>query len=182
MYFRSRKNKTYQGVIAGAVGGLVASWTMTRFQVLLSNALTGQPDPHKEQGEDSTVKTAKKISTGLFGHELSPEEKKAAGPIVHYAYGTGIGALYGGLAQRHEPITSGFGSAYGAAAWALGDEIAVPALGLGRKPAETPLSEHFQTLAAHLVYGITLEGIRRVTVNLFGVRQCGMSIDFWCKK
>jgi len=98
--------------------------------------------------------------------DLAEEEKKAAGPIVHYAYGTGIGALYGGLVQKYETIRSGFGSAYGVATWALGDEVAVPALGLGKKPTETPVSEHFQTLAAHLVYGITLEGVRRLAMKV----------------
>jgi putative membrane protein len=164
MYFQSKKRKIYKGVIAGAIGGLAASWIMPRFQMLLSRALSNG-DPHTGQGEDATVKTAKRISSTLLGHELSEEEKKTAGPLVHYAYGTGIGALYGGLAQKQEKTTSGFGAAYGAAAWALGDELAVPALGLGKKPTETPVSQHLQFLAAHLVYGVTLEGVRRLTLK-----------------
>jgi uncharacterized membrane protein YagU involved in acid resistance len=102
----------------------------------------------------------------VLDHELTAEEKKVAGPLVHYAYGTGIGALYGGLAQKYKTTKSGFGSAYGAAAWALGDEAAVPALGLGKKPTETPASQHFQMLAAHVVYGVTLEGVRRLTLKV----------------
>ena len=166
MHFRSRNHKVYRGLIAGSIGGLAASWIMTQFQSLLSRASEGQPDPHKEQGEDATVKTANRISSAVLGHQLSAAEKKAAGPFVHYAYGTGIGALYGGLAQKYETTKSGFGSAYGVAAWALGDEVAVPALGLGKKPAETPASQHLQALAAHLVYGITLEGVRRLTLRV----------------
>ncbi len=167
MHFRYRdKNKVCRGLIAGSIGGLAASWVMPRFQSLLSIALEGQTDPHKGQGEDATVKTAQKISSELLGHQLSAEEKKASGPIVHYAYGTSIGALYGGLAQKYETTKSGFGTAYGAAAWALGDEIAVPALGLGKRPSETPVSQQIQTLAAHLVYGMTLEGVRRLTLKV----------------
>ncbi|HWB87481.1 MAG TPA: DUF1440 domain-containing protein [Bryobacteraceae bacterium] len=137
---------------------------MPKFQSLLSHAL-GKSGPHEGEGEDATVKTAQGISSAVLGHELSEEEKKKAGPLVHYAYGTGIGALYGGLAQKHETTTSGFGAAYGAAAWVLGDEVAVPAFGLGKKPKETPVSQHFQFLAAHLVYGVTLEGVRRLTLK-----------------
>jgi hypothetical protein len=140
MYFRSGKDKVHEGLIAGAIGGLAASWIMPRFQFLLANAL-GHTNPHEGQGEDATVKTAQKISSALLGHKLSPEERKMAGPLVHYAYGTGIGALYGGLAQKQQTVTLGFGSGYGVAAW-LGDEIAVPALGLGKKPAETLVSQH----------------------------------------
>jgi uncharacterized membrane protein YagU involved in acid resistance len=133
----------------------------------------GHTDPHEGQGEDATVKTAQRISSALLGYELSAEEKKTAGPLVHYAYGTGIGAVYGGLAQKHETTTSGFGIAYGAAAWALGDEVAVPALGLGKKPMETPVAQHFQLLAAHLVYGITLEGVRRLTLKALKEAEAG---------
>lgn len=166
MYWRSRKNKVYKGVIAGSIGGLAASWIMTKFQMAASRALTGQPDPHQGQGEDATVKTAKKISSQVLGHTLTEKEKKVAGPVVHYAYGTGIGALYGGFAQKYGATRTGFGSAYGAAAWALGDEVAVPALGLGKKPSQTPVSQQFQMLAAHLVYGLTLEGVRRLTLKV----------------
>jgi uncharacterized membrane protein YagU involved in acid resistance len=137
---------------------------MPQFQFLLAHAL-GHTDPHEGQDEDATVKTAQKISSALLGHRLSEEQKKTAGPLVHYAYGTGIGAAYGGLAQKYAATTSGFGIAYGAAAWALGDEVAVPSLGLGKKPTETPISQHFQLLAAHLVYGITLEGVRRLALK-----------------
>jgi putative membrane protein len=166
MYFRSRKRNVYKGLIAGAVGGLAGSWLMTRFQSLLSRALEGKANPHEGQGEDATVKTAEKISSATVDHHLSPQEKKVAGPLVHYAYGTGIGALYGGLAQKYENTSSGFGTAYGTAAWAFGDEVAVPALRLGKKPTETPVSQHFQTLAAHIVYGVTLEGVRRLTLRV----------------
>jgi putative membrane protein len=166
MRFRFGKDKVYRGFIAGGIGGLAASWIMPRFQFLLSHAL-GYSSPHEGQGEDATVKTAQRISSALLGHQLSAEEKKTAGPLVHYVYGTGIGALYGGLAQNCELTTSGFGAAYGAAAWALGDEIAVPALGLGKKPAEIPVSQHLQLLAAHLVYGVTLEGVRRLALKVW---------------
>jgi hypothetical protein len=164
MHFRSRKNNVYKGLIAGAIGGLVASWVMPRFQFVFAHAL-GQSGPHEGQGEDATVKVAKRISSAVRKRKLSEEEKRAAGPFVHYAYGTGLGTLYGGLAQTRRATTSGFGGAYGAAAWALGDEIAVPALKLGKKPTETPVSQHFQGLAAHLVYGVTLEGVRRLVLK-----------------
>lgn len=163
MYFQNRKPKVWKGLVAGAIGGLAASWVMTRFQYAMAHAL-GDSEPHEGQGEDATLKTAEKISSAA-GHELSGGEKKSAGPLVHYAYGTGIGALYGGLAQRNNLAKSGFGSAYGTAVWALGDEVAVPALGLGKKPSQIPLSQHLQTLAAHVVYGATLEGIRRLTLK-----------------
>lgn len=164
MRVQSRKQKLYKGWIAGAIGGLAASWIMPRFQFALAHAL-GYTHPHEGQEEDATVKIAQRISSKLFGRQLSSEEKQTAGPLVHYAYGTSLGALYGGLAHCHEMPASGFGAVYGAATWALGEEIAVPALGLGKPPAEIPASQHLQTLAAHLVYGMTVEGVRRVALK-----------------
>src|SRR5947199_4406654 len=83
MLFRSRKHRVPKGMIAGAIGGLAASWIMTRFQFLVAHAL-GQGSPHEGQGEDATVKTAQTISTEVLDHPLSPDEKKVAGPVVHY--------------------------------------------------------------------------------------------------
>src|SRR5262249_3929309 len=107
-----------------------------------------------------------KISSAVLRRPLSGDEKKRAGPIVHYTYGTAIGALYGGLAHNYKRTEAGFGSAWGAAAWALGDEVAIPALGLGKKQTDTPLSQHAQFLAAHVIYGMTLEGVRRLTARM----------------
>jgi uncharacterized membrane protein YagU involved in acid resistance len=54
------------------------------------------------------------------------------------------------------------GAVYGVAV-ALGvDEVLVPALGLSRPAREVPPSQHAYNLASHLVYGVTLEGARRI--------------------
>ncbi len=164
MNCRYAKKKVYKGLLAGSLGGLAASWVMTRFQSLVAR-VAGYSNSPEQEGEDATVKTARKIAAGVLHHELGPEEKKAAGTFVHYAYGAGIGALYGGLAQKLDATTAGFGSGYGTAVWALGDEVAVPAFGLGKKATETPISGHAQALAAHLVYGIALEGVRRLALK-----------------
>jgi hypothetical protein len=107
---------------------------MPRFQFLVAHAL-GHTHSHEGPGEDATVKTAQRIPSALLGHELSEEEKKTVGPVLHYAYRTSIGKMYSGLAQKYLTITLGFGCAYGAAAW-LHDEIAVPALRLGKSRRE----------------------------------------------
>jgi putative membrane protein len=57
------------------------------------------PSPESRQDEDSTVKTASAISEGVFRHALTEDEKKVAGPAVHYAFGAGVGGVYGALAE-----------------------------------------------------------------------------------
>lgn len=162
-FLKRRQPSVWKGAIAGALGGLAGSWVMNQFQsALASKQPKPQPSEPEQEAEDATMKTADRITQSVAGHGLSKEQKKAAGPFVHYVYGAGIGALYGGASARFRPARAGFGLAYGTAAWALGDEVAIPALKLGKGPAETPLSQHLQALAAHLVYGATLEGMRRL--------------------
>lgn len=162
-----RKPSLLKGIIAGAIGGLAASWTMNQFEAVVAKMRRNEQQQSNEQdAEDATMKTADRIAHSVTGHGLSKEQKKKAGPIVHYAYGTGIGALYGGAVSRLEPAAAGFGTAYGAAAWVLGDEIAVPALKLGSSNGgKTPPGMHLQELGAHLVYGATLEGVRRLGIR-----------------
>ncbi len=138
----------WKSVAAGTVGGLVAAFAMNQFQSLLK-AASGQRES-SSQDEDATVKTAKAISQTLFAHELTEDEKKWAGPTVHYSLGASLGAVYGALAEATPIATAGAGAAYGTAVWFGADEMAVPAFGLSKGPAETPLSAHLSALASHL--------------------------------
>jgi hypothetical protein len=114
-----------------------------------------------EEQDDTTVKAASAISEGIFDHELTKSEKKIAGSAVHYSLGTGVGGLYGAVAELAPEVTTGAGLPFGAAFWLVVDEGAVPLLGLSKGPTEYPLSTHAYALASHFVYGLTAETIRR---------------------
>jgi uncharacterized membrane protein YagU involved in acid resistance len=51
---------------------------------------------------------------------------------------------------------------YGMALWLFGDEVAVPALGLGPPPTRIAARNHADYLGGHLVYGIALDITRRI--------------------
>jgi putative membrane protein len=121
----------------------------------------GQSADEKEDQDDATVKTAKAISEGIFGHKLTEDEKKPAGAVVHYAFGTATGGLYGAMAEVAPEVTAGAGIPFGAVFWLTADEVAVPLLGLAKGPTEYPVSTHAYALASHLVYGLTAELSRR---------------------
>ncbi len=157
-----------KGVVAGAAGGLAAAWVMNQFQAGWSKAaekLQHSDMPPGEQSqadeEDATMKTAGKISENVFHRELSKDEKKKLAPVVHYAFGAGMGAVYGAIAELEPRATYGAGLPYGTAVFVGADEIAVPALGLSKPPKEYPASTHLYGLASHLVYGLSLEMVRR---------------------
>jgi putative membrane protein len=171
----------WKGLVAGLVGGLVASWAMNQFQAAWSKIAEGFEKPHgaqsmkpsegkdvtqaseeeNEEQDDATVKAARAISEGVFGHELKESEKEAAGAAVHYAFGTATGGLYGVIAELAPEVTAAAGVPFGAVFWLAADEMAVPLLGLAKGPAEYPVSTHAYALASHLVYGLTAELVRR---------------------
>ena len=167
------KRELWKGLVAGSAAGLAATVAMTQFQNLWSKASqklngNGRQDSSdsqsSEENEDATMKAAGKIAS-IVGRELSHEQKKKAGLIVHYAFGTGMGALYGTVMElgprdlrRHE-LWSGIG--LGSVLFAGADEIAVPAAGLSGPPREAPLSSHLYGLASHLVYGLTTGAVRK---------------------
>jgi hypothetical protein len=165
------EGEVWKGAAAGAVGGLVASWVMNRFQALVGK-LGGEASEDNEQhssrrgedesagADDATVKTAQRISR-VLGHELGPDEKKVAGPAVHYAMGAVSGGIYGAAAELAPVVTCGAGLPFGAAVWLAADEVAVPAFGLSKSPREYPPAVHLQALGAHLVYGLTTDLVRR---------------------
>jgi hypothetical protein len=159
------------GLVAGLVGGLIASWTMNRFQdvwLKLADRQNGSgqgsmptPGSNSEEQDDTTVRAASAISEGLFDHKLTESEKKIAGPAVHYGLGTGVGGLYGAVAEVAPEITAGAGLPFGTAFWLVVDEGAVPLLGLAKAPNKYPLSTHVYALTSHFVYGLTAELVRR---------------------
>jgi putative membrane protein len=172
-----------KGALAGAIAGLVAGWVMVEFQKAWAklektaqqrSAHSKNLDEHgvpehraihpegeqDKQPDDATVKTAEAISEGLFGHRLSRDEKKIAGPAVHYAFGAIMGALYGATVEATPAARAGFGTAFGAVVFVGADEIGVPAMGLSPK-VDVALSKHLYGFASHLVYGVATEAVRR---------------------
>ena len=180
----------WKGFAAGLIGGLVASWTMNRFQDVWTKVAKGIESRSENQvyngsGEyaedlektsvtqelefasepevpdDTTIRAASAISEGIFDHKLTPGEKKIAGTAVHYLLGTGVGGLYGAAAELAPNVTTGGGLPFGAVFWLVVDEGAVPLLGLSEGPMAYPLSIHGYALSSHFVYGLTAEMVRR---------------------
>jgi putative membrane protein len=161
------------GVVAGLVGGLVGTWAMSEFQALWSKAADGHEPPSaggrhdardwQERNEDQNANelAAQAVAKTTIDRPLTREELEVAAPAVHYAFGATMGAVYGGLAEVSPAVRLLGGSGWGTAVWIGGDEIAVPLLGLSRPDTDYPIEAHAQALAAHLVYGVTTELVRR---------------------
>jgi uncharacterized membrane protein YagU involved in acid resistance len=160
----SSTTHVFNGVLAGAAGGLAGAWVMNQFQTLLkksSGSEENQQTQRQEESEPATAKAATAISQRVFHHRLSDQEKQVAAPAIHYGFGAAMGALYGAIAEIAPPAKTGFGLLYGVVLWLIADEAAVPALGLSKSPTQYPLSTHASALASHCAYATTTEAVRR---------------------
>jgi len=182
-----RERSVVKGAIAGLAGGLAASAVMNLFQQAMrtaaasadsqdgprdahaASAASGGTDTHGAQSiqrtvddEDAAMKMAEVASEVVTGKALTKEQKKVGGTFAHYAFGASMGALYGALAEMSPRTAAALGAPFGAAVWVGADEIAVPALGLSKGPREYPVSTHAQAFAAHLVYGVATDAVRRL--------------------
>jgi uncharacterized membrane protein YagU involved in acid resistance len=160
MRIASRPNPR-KGLLAGAVGGLIACFAMSQFHSAFQNFESSDQDKQ----EDSTVKTASAVSQRLFHHELTPQEKKIAGPAVHYGFGASIATFYGAAVEILPVLRTGWGMPFGVAVWLGAHVITVPALGLSEPiTSSTPHREAVE-FGAHVVYGAVVESVRRLLRN-----------------
>jgi putative membrane protein len=169
----------WRGLLAGAFGGLVASWAMEQFQTTLSAATADgvdaqravdQPDPWYARSQDqmsgapepATVATADAGAALLTGRRLGVEERAFAGPAMHYAFGIGVGAIYGAVAERRPEVTRMAGIPFGLTIWSAADELGVPLLGFAPPPQDRPFRAHAYAFLTHVVYGATTEAVRHI--------------------
>lgn len=167
------------GALAGAIGGLAGSWAMVQFNHLIApngNASDRPGDRHAHRRADArpndtdgtipdepgSMQAASAIAEPVLGRELTEGEKEVGGPIVHYLFGALAGAFYGASAELRPETTAGAGIPFGASVWLAADEIGMPLAGFATNPAHYPLSRHAAAFGTHLVFGVTVEAVRRL--------------------
>jgi len=160
--------------LAGLIGGLIASAVMS---VVIETGVEAMEKslPHEEverrtvkspEGQSPTAKTASAVAERVAGKRLTRRQAESMDPVVHYAFGGLVGALYGVLSKRVPAVGAGRGLGYGTAVWLGADVGALPALGLSRAPNEYPASTHAFGLGAHWIYGATLDAFTAIARNL----------------
>ncbi len=164
-----------KGAAAGAVAGLAASFAMNLLMNGVARLITGKaandPQRNKEliaeavsdwqERADPTGEAADSLSRMVWGRGLTPRQRHLAGPVVHYAFGTALGAGYGAAVESVPAMSAGLGVPFALGVWLAGDEIANPLLGLTAPPNRVPLASHAAQFASHIVYGMVLETVRR---------------------
>jgi putative membrane protein len=96
-----------------------------------------------------------------IGRPLTRDELAVAAPVVHFAFGSAMGALYGYFVESGHKAGVKNGAQFGMSVWAAADEAAMPVLGLSNSTLERPRELHMQSFASHVVFGVTTEMVRR---------------------
>lgn len=149
----------------GIAAGLAAALAMNLFQ----SAWAKVASPPSE-GPTATEEVADALSEAVSGKRATKRARRTLANIVHYATGALFGGVYGLVGGIVPGLTAGRGALFAGTTWMLGDEIAVPRLGLGPKPQETEAQAHAFGLASHLVFGLTLDFARRRLNGLISAR------------
>lgn len=169
----------WQGALLGAAGSLAGLLAMQLYWKV-SGKLAGSGEQSEEgeaqsgDGKSRVAQALEDVSVVGQQHEEGESAPGAVGRIayetvvhrspskktkkklmqgVHWGYGIAVGSLYGALRADAEVPDLGWGLAYGAALWLLGDELMVPLLGLAEGPGAHGPAEHANALGAHLAYG-----------------------------
>ena len=150
-----------KAMVAGFLGGILGAFAMDQFTrvwktIVPDSKQTEQPPlPYSQQEWDSTSRTACRVAEPMLGRPLTTPEKALGAQVVHFAAGGVAGAAYAtGIARRYwNPITSGV--IFGAALWLVGEELAMPLLGINDPPSAYSCSMHLNSLGEHLAYGVT---------------------------
>lgn len=144
----------------GLVAGVVGTAAMTAWQELSaklqSSGEDGTQQAHPQdpwENASAPAQVAKRVSEVVFGREISSDLIPVLTNVMHWAYGTGWGAVYGlvtGSNGKRRPLRRG--ALFGAGVWMTSYAQLVP-MGLYEPPWKYAPTELAMDLSYHLVYG-----------------------------
>ena len=177
--------RVVKGALAGAIGGLAGTYAMNHFQRWWSRSVhgvepvsaAGRHDARDWQelaeGQNSNEIAAQTVAVHTIGRPLDRRELKPAATAVHFAFGAAMGGLYGAFYEVSPSTRKMGGAAFGTTVWAAADEVAMPILGLSGPTTEHPPERHIHAFAAHIVFGVTTEIVRRGVRALLNGKRPG---------
>ncbi|MEZ4864870.1 MAG: hypothetical protein R3C14_26390 [Caldilineaceae bacterium] len=179
---RAKAESSMHDVVIGLLGGVAGVIAMDIFSQQVMPMLTQSDEKEKGGGKQSGQQSSKQeqpldsiavigqhhrsneSSTAALGRILyhwatdedpDKQTKSTLSYLVHWGYGIGQGGVYASMRGPVDGFDLPGGLAFGTALWLLGDEMAVPMLGLQEGPTASGVTTHVNRLAMHLVYGVT---------------------------
>jgi putative membrane protein len=149
-FFKPRRRPSLcKGLLVGAVSGLAGGFTKAAAEAIYPPRFYGQTSPPVLLVER------------LLSKPLPRRRQKIVEACVHAAFSAGIGAVYGAIAEYQPAVTAFGGVAFALALLGLTHESSLPALDLTEPPQRQEVQEHTSELVTHLIFGLTVEQLRR---------------------
>ncbi|TDB63348.1 DUF1440 domain-containing protein [Arundinibacter roseus] len=144
----------WKGILAGAVAGLVGTAIKTIWEEVA---------PSRPSSIDSPpVVLTERVTQETTGHVLPESQKPAVEQSAHWIFGTGIGALYGGVTEAFPQAQKGMGSMLGVALYGATHGSVLPMLNTEPWPLHKPLKFATSEFSGHILYGLTVEFTRKI--------------------
>lgn len=143
-----------KGFVAGMIAGLVGTAAKSLAEVISPVS--------REVAIKPRVRAADAISEEFTGEHLDEEQEATADQLIHWTFGTLVGGVYGAVTELAPPSQAGIGLPFGTALWTMTHESMLPLLNLAPPPSRQPLQRQASELTTHLVYGATVEIVRRI--------------------
>lgn len=176
----SSSTKTTIGstVAVGAAVGIAASWVKSfsepRLQQLFERIV--QPtaaekelvgaDPSGHPDRMPPAEIADRLARRVTGYGLSPQQRVSVLNPVHYTLGAALGVAYVAAARRWPAVARDLGVPAGLAIYGATHASALPILRIQEPPWKLPTSAFLWEGTSHVVFGLALEGSRRVLARL----------------
>jgi putative membrane protein len=147
---RATTQAVMAGVLAGAVGGFVGSFSKIGGEVVYP------PRPNAK------ISPPALFAEHIAGHPLDPGQQQLVSAAIHFGFGTVTGAIYGAAAEFAPIVKIGFGAGFALVLQVTTHESMLPLLGLDDPPWKQPFRDQAGEIFTHLIYGVTVEAIRRM--------------------
>jgi uncharacterized membrane protein YagU involved in acid resistance len=146
------------GLVGGFLGALAQNvfFASTKKLAPASDAPAFEPAEPEQAFETATHTVARRVTEQLARRGPLEHGERAA-QLVHLAFGSGWGGVYGLIAASlPRPRTLKSGLIFGMTVWLISDDILLPVFRLSAWPHRYPVKTHLYAIAAHAAYGLTV--------------------------
>jgi hypothetical protein len=184
------ESKPWKGFVLGVVGSVAGLAAMSLYWQYVAPQLSGGEENSQEETEggngqqrpfdnislvgkyyreeeSSTEALGRRLYENVTGYTPRSETREMLSYLIHWGYGLAQGGLYGALRSSANGLDLKGGLLYGTGLWLLGDELAVPALGLQGGPTSVSSEQHLNRLGAHLAYGLGTAAATQILRRIF---------------
>ncbi len=156
-----RRMSPLGALLRGAIAGAVA----TSGQALLARFAPSEPEdafnpPEQEQKFEEPTETVARRTVEQLAQRGPVADRKKAGKLVAYGFGSSWGALYGAAAgslRRFNSLPAALG--FGALVWEASENVLLPAFRLRGEPKRYPVKVHAFDAASHLAFGAAVYAV-----------------------